>query len=167
MKGSAYTKVLQESDIDSWKSIGKCIERNKQSNENFIESFLNDPSKKAFIGPEIFIKPHVKKYFVSEAPFFNVMGGIPTSKKFSCLKYLNDVMLRLSAAGITQKIKNDENFMHELKKLPPDPNESGMPKALGYQDFKGAFLILIFDYIVAFTVLLIEITTYRYFGDKK
>lgn len=149
-KGSFATQDFLKSGIDSWKSIGVCLQRNDEK-----LSFSEYPHKKAFIGDKQDLKhSYNDTYFISEESFFNVMYAIPVSNNFCCLKLLNEKLQRLFAAGFFQL-----SFHVSYK--------SNTVKKLDMQDLKGAFLLLIFGNILAFVVFLIEITISTLSPNKK
>ena len=71
---------------------------------------------------------------------------------------LNVIIYRLFAAGLLQKIANDETMPLEIKNALSHSHESDTPFKLGIYDLKGAILILLIGHTLEFTVFLIEIT---------
>lgn len=90
------------------------------------------------------------------------MFGIPASKKFCCMRYLNQRFQWLFEAGIFQKIVKDEQFFLELKERRSNPNESGTLKILELQDLKGVFIVLLAGFTACLLLFFIEIREGRY-----
>lgn len=162
-KGIPLPQILLKSDFDSWKSIGKCLQRNKITSEDAEQDFFKAPPGKAFFGTRFRVERYKKEYFISEESFFNIMFGFPISRNFCCKNYLNKMIHRLFAAGVFQKIIREEHMQLELKLQSSEVHTSDNHKILQIQDLKGAFIILISGYILSFIALLFEITISRYY----
>lgn len=163
-KGHMITQVLLESDFDSWRHIGECLQINEKRFGDPEAFFIHSPQMKAFFAGKVYLNPYKNQYFISKDAFFNVMYAFPLSKHFGSREILDHLIHRLFATGILQKYANDQELLLELKNPPVDSDVSNIPKELGIRDFKGAFLILFSGYIVASIVLCIEITTKNYFN---
>ena len=154
-KGSFFTEIFLQSDIDSWKSIGKCLKR------NITEGFLTYPGKKAVFGPKSYLGFFAERYFIPKESFLNFMGAFPVSRDFCCLEKLNNIIHRIFAAGLFQKLFEDQNRHVKVRLASSHAYETDLPKKLGIRDLKGAFLILFCGYTLAFAVLLVEMCLKR------
>lgn len=161
-KGTPLPQILIESHFDSWNSIGRCLQRQEMALQDAEEAFVKLPPGKAFLGPRIYLEPYQKDYLISAESFFNIMFVFPISRNFCCKNYLNEMIHRLFAAGIFQKLCIDEQVQLELKLGSSRINASNDSKILQIGDLKGAFIILISGYVLSIITLLIEITAKRY-----
>lgn len=130
-----------------------------------LKDFDEDPSKKAYITERLYMKPYKEKYFISDDSFWSTSQEFYFSKNFCCPDYLNTVIHQLFAAGLIQKIDEDELFFTHLKNSPSDSSEPNNPRALYLEDIKGAFTILIFDYTLSIIALVVEIAIKYYFPE--
>ena len=116
-----------------------------------------------FIMGRTYLQSYRRKYFISEDSFLTLMHSFAIARNFCCHSYLEENIHRLFAAGVFQKIVDDEQFILELKKTLSGSNEHDNPKSLQLQDVKGAFMILFFGYILStigfFTEIIVK---YKY-----
>lgn len=163
-KGHSFPQILLESEFESWRIIGKCLQRNPITSGDPKELFVKASSNKAFFGGKIFMMRVEKNYLISEDSFFNVMFAIPISKNFCHRDKLNEVIHRLFAAGLFTKHSKDEEMAFELYRSPYDKIELNTQKVIGIDDIRGAFLLLICGNILALIVLVIEIFVKYYYS---
>lgn len=85
-KGTPLPQILNNSDFDSWNSIGKCLQRNEiiSEEEDVEEAFVKELAGKVFLGANNYLEPYKRGYFISEQLFFNIMFGSPISRNFCC-----------------------------------------------------------------------------------
>ena len=74
-KGGFSTQIFLDSDFDTWKSIGECLQRSDKK-----KSFIDAPHKAVFIGDTHILETYKEKFFISEDSFFNTMYAFPVSK---------------------------------------------------------------------------------------
>ena len=163
LKGHGMITTLLKSKIDSWITIGQCLLRNINGFGYPEEYFTKASHSKAYLMGKIHLMEHEEDYFISEDSFFYVMFALPISSNFRCQKELNRAIHRLSAAGLFEKHIKDAHFQLILHKRSFDASEPHTPKKLQFADLKGAFLVLVFGYILASITFIIELATYYYF----
>lgn len=69
--------------------------------------------KKACLTNRRYLTPYKEKHFSSEDSLLNIMLAFPVSINLCCQNYLNERIHRLFAAGVFQKIEEDERFFVE------------------------------------------------------
>ena len=156
-KGEAHSQIFSLSDLASWKPIGDCLRRNEFASGDPKSYFLGAPRKKVFIAGKIYLIPYLKNYFISKDYFYPVMYAFPVSERFRCLKQLNSVIHRLTAAGIFEKYMRDETFLLRLKMKTPQISHTDTARKLNLSNMKEAFYLLISGYILATFAFFAEI----------
>lgn len=159
--GALLQQIFLEAEIDTWRAFDNCLKRNVITLRNAEEAFKQDTFNKAFITARDYMKPYKQDYFISEDSFFNIMHAFSVSKHFCCLSYLNKMIHRLFAAGLFQKIENDEEYLLELSMVHTNTDESSQLKVLQLRDLKGAFIVLFTGYALSTIQFFIEIR-YKY-----
>ena len=156
-KENMFSEIFLKSDIESWRSIGRCLKRNVITYGSPEELFLKAPRNKVFIDAKIYLTQYEKDFFFSEDSFFNTMFIFPISRHFLCEKDLNKYIHRLLEAGLFLKHVKDEQFQFGLEIGSFNKSESHTSKKLRIANLKEAFLILISGYILATITLFVEI----------
>lgn len=91
-KGASLTHILLQSDFDSWRSIGRCMQRNVIQGDDEEKSFVLDPSNKAFITRRGYLKPYEEMFLISKDSFYHTNIAFYLSKKFCCQEYLGFIV---------------------------------------------------------------------------
>lgn len=95
-------------------------------------------------------------YFVSHDAFQEIPISVAYAKNFCCRKPLEVAIHRATAAGLFEKLQQDSYYLQYL----PELLKAKVPenvKTISLADLTGAFLLMIFSYVFACFVLVLEI----------
>lgn len=177
--GSFLLRILTKSPDPKDRIIGRNLMKNKGSRD--IEGVLGNKKlekKPVFIGGEDDLLPYKLKYFVSEDEFIPALRSIALHKTFCCRKQVDKVIGYVWASGIFQKLKENDMFLESMRLVlrSSDILKTNKERPLTVEDLGGAFALLILGYILATTVLILELiigkprtkkNTHRYSNKKK
>lgn len=164
--GSFIIPVLQRSNDIYLKVIGQNLKEMERKGTFEIEDVLSltkSSKKSAFIGAENHLIPWKEKYFCSNDVVFPLQLGIAIRKDFCCKTRLDRVISRIWAAGLYQKWLNDRvatAVIHNVFHV-PDYISKNADRPLTILDFEGAFLILIYGYILSIFVFALEVLSLK------
>lgn len=158
--GGLISNVLLHSSDPKDRIIGLNLLKNKGSGD--IEAVLGSKKSKkkpAFIGGDIDLLPYNLKYFISEDEFVPALRSVALRKNFCCRKQLDRVIGYVWASGIFEKMKQDHMFMESLRLVQrsPDILKKHQERPLSLEDLGGAFILIIFGYILATVVFIVEV----------
>lgn len=144
-------------ESESWNKIAQCVKRTMMFNTSVEDILYPTSHKKAFVGNRIELETLRRGYYISEDNFFTKMSAIAVRKTFCCKSVLDEIIHKISAAGILDKFRSDEIFYSSRRLNKPKVQEMDCIKKLSLEDLSGAFAILAFGHISAFIILVFEL----------
>ena len=156
-RGHMLANIFLKSDSESERHIGRCLKENEINFGDPENTFLKSPDRIVYFSEDVLPNIYNRMYFVSDDSFFNVLYAFPISKNFCCRNKLNEILHRLLATGIIGKYFDDERFLESSRFSKFASNETAINKQLTLHDLKGAFLVLVSGYTLAFVVFVAEI----------
>lgn len=160
--GSYYAESMIESGDKTLQAIGQNLLA-KEGNSD-IEEVLHAPGSKipAFVGPEPDFMHLKNKHFISEDLFFIEIPAIGMSKDFCCKKRLDTIIHRINAAGLYEKILEDERrfkMMQNLSGIAEEDESTVRPLSL--MDVRSAFIFSLVGYLASVVCFLLELVIGR------
>lgn len=154
--GSYLIGTLSDSEDNRLKIIGKSLQENSFNTLN-VDGVLNqkDKVKYAFVTARPILLPLKQKYFLSQDSFFTMMFAIPMRKKFCCKSALNEIIRRISAAGLYDQMWHEKEMFASLKFI-HDSNDKEVEQVLSFEECYGTFLILASGLLISLLTLSIE-----------
>lgn len=156
-----YADMFNKGD-EALKKIGRCLDRTNMYSIDILPFLLPATYRKALIGPQSHLRSLQRGFFVSADIFYTDFYYIAVRKSFLCKDALDQVLHKLSAAGILQKFQNEEEFFLEFSRPRIQFDEFKSNRKLGLEDFSRAFFILFFGYVSATALLLLNVLFHRY-----
>lgn len=159
--GTFIPGALANSSDPNTRIIGLSLMQNKGSaNIDEVLKYSKFSKKSAYIAGESFFKTIAENYFVSDDEFLPILQAIWMRKDFCCKERLNYFVNSLWNSGIYHKMVYDKIFKLTLKTLihSDDIDKNENKRQLTVDDFKGAFIILITGYTLAFIVFIFELS---------
>lgn len=157
-EGSLVFKLLTQSNEEP---ISKCIKRTPTVT-NLVDSVYNYTYKKASFGGRNYLSKFKRDFFIPDDEFFPVTVALIANKNFCCLELLNDVLLRLSEAGLFQKYQDDIEYLDFISAKSSNDVNYSSNRILKLTDLYGAFVFLILGLLLSTLVLVIEIIFHKF-----
>lgn len=165
--GGYYADEMLKSNDRTWQIIGRDLQKNPGSH-NIEEALQGNSAKKtAFIGTEPAFTHLRNKYFVSEDSFFIDMSAIAMRKGFWYKEELNEIIFKIQAGGLYNKIVEDEQLFEVLQntsEFAKENIESIRPLSLDH--VYSAFCFSFFGYLLAIACFVIEFIAGTMSGKK-
>ncbi|GFQ78895.1 lig_chan-Glu_bd domain-containing protein [Trichonephila clavata] len=100
---------------------------------------------------------NIKSIHISENVLFVVPIGVAMNKNFCCASYLNDILLRMAAAGLEGNILSFESYKFWVQNFDNLIEKKENLLALSMHDLVGAFIIFLVGITISLLVLLGEV----------
>ncbi|KAG8178202.1 hypothetical protein JTE90_025967 [Oedothorax gibbosus] len=159
--GTSFHKYLLNSENENLQELGRAILNNRSQYDprEEIENYFAYGT--ALIGPKIrFRGAAFSGRFISKDSFGMWNIGVALNRRFCCKKRLNVLLSRIIAAGLYQKIIEDEGFIAGIGRQNSQTEKhlkGASSVSLSIDDLYGVFAMLVAGYIAAGVALLLEL----------
>ncbi|GFY45826.1 lig_chan-Glu_bd domain-containing protein [Trichonephila inaurata madagascariensis] len=103
---------------------------------------------------------NIKSIHISENVLFVVPIGVAMNKNFRCVSHLNDILLRMAAAGLEGNILSQESYKFWVQNFDNLIERKENPLALSMHDLVGAFII----FLIGLTISLLAFSAEVFYG---
>lgn len=158
-KGSLIYSVLQHSKDESWNKIAECMTRSDMFLVTTTDFIPPTSYKKAFISLKSNLGRMKTNYYISDDHFYTALIAIAVRKSFCCKDRLDELIHKVSAAGIFNKFLEEEAFFFSLPYTSAKVEAQESERKITLKDLSVAFVLLIFGYIISFISFILEITS--------
>ncbi|GFR32441.1 uncharacterized protein TNCT_268261 [Trichonephila clavata] len=169
VNGSGVAVSMMNSVYESHRIVGSYIENNKVyldlQNKKMIFKFMNEGNTAWIVTRERIRFDSQDMYYISRDNFFSFPVAIALNKKFRYSVILNQIVDRISAAGLYAKVIDDYLFKKTLASQ-TQYSEPDFVKELTLDDLFGALVILISGCLLSILTCLAEILHAKYIKKK-
>ena len=164
-KNTFLINILRNSTAKSFRRIADCMGRTPQPYE--VAEYLRNPSyKKAYLNVDYYLTEFKREMSLSEDTFFLEMMAVAVSKTFCCLHQLNNVIYRITEAGLIIKYLKEREFFLTTH-FNGTAQEDSLNQILAIDDLFGAFMILYGGLVSSTVIFMVEVIFYKLLKLKK
>lgn len=161
-KGTVLTNFIHQSNDPSFNKIAACLNRSKQIAATDIKKIAqSDNHESAVIVPRSLAMPFHQYFYISKDDFYTFVMAIAVRKSFCCKDAIDEMIHKISAAGILDKFRRDRDFVLSHADFVKIEEEENPDRQLSLIDVAGSFIVLIFGHLLACSVFILEVILHR------